>query len=325
MDEALSVSESLDSDLVEIKGAFQEAMVLGGASEDNELFASNRGIFELDDLEFVPSGDELNLFAYQDSPFFPAGEDVDGLNLKEHFVEAGETPSSIAKKYNISVETILSANDLRYGDYIVPGEVLIVLPVSGILHKVQASDTIEKLSQAYKASFEETVKYNFLPADGTDLPVGDYIIIPDGTKYIGVAPPAYGKKLAEYDNYYVFPTTGRNWGRLHTGNAVDIANSCGTEVYAAASGRVVQVETTDSRSPGAFSGYGNNITLAHDNGTKTRYAHLLAALVSEGDTVSKGSIIAWMGGRPYSAGAGRSTGCHLHFEVLGAKNPFVRY
>jgi murein DD-endopeptidase MepM/ murein hydrolase activator NlpD len=319
-----SALSELDSGVVEVKGGAQE-MSLGGINSEEDIFASDKGIFELADENLDIALDSADVFAHQENPFFPAGESVDGLGLKEHFVEAGDTPASIAKQHDISVETVLSANDLRYGDYIVPGEVIIILPVSGVLHKVSSGDDVEKLAQKYKASFDEIVQFNFLNADGEDLPNGEYIIIPGGEEYIGVAPPAYGKHLAEYDNYYVFPTTGRNWGRLHAKNAVDIANSCGTEVYAAASGRIVQIQTTDSRWSGAFSGYGNNILIAHNNGTRTRYAHLLAALVSEGDTVSKGDLIAWMGGRPYTAGAGRSTGCHLHFEVLGAKNPFVRY
>ncbi|PIZ77524.1 MAG: hypothetical protein COY04_00040, partial [Parcubacteria group bacterium CG_4_10_14_0_2_um_filter_7_35_8] len=45
-------------------------------------------------------------------------------------------------------------------------------------------------------------------------------------------------------------------------------------------------------------------------------------IVNQGDQVSKGQVIAFMGGSPGTPGAGMSTGCHLHFGVTGAKNPF---
>ena len=54
------------------------------------------------------------------------------------------------------------------------------------------------------------------------------------------------------------------------------------------------------------------------------YGHIAASFVNPGDQVSQGRIIALMGGQPGTPGAGLSTGCHLHFGVSGAKNPFAR-
>jgi murein DD-endopeptidase MepM/ murein hydrolase activator NlpD len=57
-------------------------------------------------------------------------------------------------------------------------------------------------------------------------------------------------------------------------------------------------------------GYGNLVEVEHGNGMVTRYAHAKAVLVKEGDVVNKGDEIALMGS------TGRSTGSHVHFEVL---------
>ena len=70
---------------------------------------------------------------------------------------------------------------------------------------------------------------------------------------------------------------------------------------------------------------GNYITILHSNGTVTYYGHLMALLVVPGDKVYTGQNIALMGGAPGMAGAGDSTGCHVHFEVVGATNPLGKY
>lgn len=146
-----------------------------------------------------------------------------------------------------------------------------------------------------------------------------------------VAPIAPTYTAGPYlDGYFIFPTIGFNRGKLHSYNAVDISRGedCLSEnipVFAAASGVISATYPTESTSRYANSGYGNNILLLHPNGVLTRYAHLKNILVIAGQYVNQGSIIAFMGGYPGTVGAGNSTGCHLHFGVDGAKQPFVRY
>ena len=122
------------------------------------------------------------------------------------------------------------------------------------------------------------------------------------------------------NNYFIFPAQGRITQGLHYYNAVDIANKCGTPIYAPAAGVVQRVVLT-----GWNEGMGNYMTILHSNGAVTYYAHIQAALVRPGDSVYTGQNIALMGGAPGMAGAGNSTGCHLHFEVVGARNPLAAY
>ena len=89
--------------------------------------------------------------------------------------------------------------------------------------------------------------------------------------------------------------------KTHTG--IDIGASQGTSIYAAASGTVL-VSGWNS------GGYGNYVVIDHGGGVTTLYAHCSSLLVSSGQSVTKGQVIAKVGS------TGMSTGPHLHFEVL---------
>jgi len=116
---------------------------------------------------------------------------------------------------------------------------------------------------------------------------------------------------------WIWPTRGMfssgfgwRWGRIHKG--IDIANNVGTPIVASKDGVV-----TFSGWHGG--GYGYLVTLQHEDGSRSLYAHNSRLLVQEGQEVEQGQPIAQMGS------TGRSTGPHLHFEIhpagRGAVNP----
>lgn len=121
--------------------------------------------------------------------------------------------------------------------------------------------------------------------------------------------------------YFIQPASGKNWGVLHGRNGVDIANSCGTPVVASAAGVVVSDPGIGTGASGWNSGWGTFVLIKHPNGTKTRYAHLSKRSVAVGERVEQGQQIGKIGNTGKVKG---STGCHLHFEVLGAPNPLAR-
>lgn len=98
---------------------------------------------------------------------------------------------------------------------------------------------------------------------------------------------------------YISSQMGYRWGKMHKG--IDIARPSNRTIKAADNGVVV--------SAGWDGGYGNKITIDHNNGFRTVYAHLASINVKVGQTVSKGTAIGIMGS------TGHSTGVHLHFEV----------
>jgi len=242
----------------------------------------------------------------------------------EYVVQRGETVSETAQFFGVSIKTILWANNLSYRSIIKVGQTLLIPPVNGTLHTVKKGDTCGTIAKHYKAEVQKILNFNKL-GESCNLFVGEVLIIPGG---VMPPPPPRIYKPTHFANtssgFFVFPTTGRISQGLHPVNAVDISHKCGTQIHAAASGTVVDVALTNSASQNINQGYGNFVKILHENGIATLYAHLKSAFVREGDTLSRGDVIASMGGLPWMPGSGRSTGCHLHFEVRGAKNPFAR-
>jgi len=109
--------------------------------------------------------------------------------------------------------------------------------------------------------------------------------------------PARGWMSSRF-GYRMSPFTGEK--EFH--NGVDIATRMGAPVVATADGIVSQI-TRDR-------GYGNMLTVKHGHGIMTRYAHLQKSLVKKGLHVKRGETIALVGN------SGRSTGPHIHYEVL---------
>ncbi len=243
-------------------------------------------------------------------------------------VAEGDTPSSIAAKFGISLNTLLWTNNIKNARAIKIGDELVVLPVSGVQYEIKKGDTIESIARKFKPKnmsaedfsdfLNEISNYNSLAINKT-LRAGNILIIPDGEMSTAPTPsakPAKGSRpssgLPEYIGYYRRPIDGgRKTQGIHGNNGVDLANSCGTPMRASASGRVIV-----AKSSGWNTGYGKYIVITHPNNTQTLYGHMQAVYVTAGRVVEQGEIIGELGT------TGRSTGCHIHFEIRGAKNSF---
>jgi len=102
-----------------------------------------------------------------------------GDNVVNYVVENGDSPASIAESFGITTDTVLWANKLKSGDVIRPGDVLRILPISGIEHKIASKETLDAIAKKYKAKSEDIIVYNSLPANG-EIKVGEYLIVPNG-------------------------------------------------------------------------------------------------------------------------------------------------
>lgn len=131
--------------------------------------------------------------------------------------------------------------------------------------------------------------------------------VADRLEYIPAIWPLDIKKTRSIGKfgYRIHPVLRRQV--FHSG--IDLACDRGTPVYATGNGKVVKTEY------GWSGGYGNNVLVDHGYGYMTRYAHLGSIIVRPGQEVKRGEQLA------YSGNSGRSTGPHLHYEVIYAKNP----
>lgn len=235
-----------------------------------------------------------------------------------YVVQPGDTVTGIAQKFGLRPETIPWSNPqlYPYPDLLYIGEELFILPVDGVYHEVEAGNTLESIAEEYEVDPSAILEseYNDI-ADPETLVIGQMLVVPGGSKpYVAQAvytgPPPAG--ATQGSGNFMWPASGViTQGYWDGHRAVDIGAPCGTSIYASDSGYVAAV--------GWMEGYGNHILLSHGNGWETLYAHLSQILVRPGTSVQRGALIGRVGT------TGRSTGCHLHFEIrqYGTKrNPF---
>ncbi len=229
-------------------------------------------------------------------------------------MQQGDTISTVARKFGVSQDTILWENNLTITNYIRPGQILKILPTSGIAYKIAKGDNLSKIVQKYNSDKNKIIEFNRL-ADESDLQVGQIIIIPEGKPYY---PPVAAKpKLASLTKIFqpshvevpagdkmAWPTTARrisqyfNWRHI----GLDIDGDFGDPVWAADDGVVI-------KSVCLKTGYGCHVIIDHGNGKSTLYGHFQKLYVAEGQKVARGDVLGEMGS------TGMSTGSHLHFEV----------
>ncbi len=239
--------------------------------------------------------------------------------MENYTVLGGDTLSSVAEKFDISVDTIKWANNLKT-ETIKPGQVLKIPPVTGVVHRVSSGETIYSIAKKYKTSPQNIINFpfnEFTSLDTFGLTVGQILYVPDGVieEEAKPAAPRYFAQVQQGvrgSSNFIWPTSGgitQYFVWYHP--AIDIANAAAPAIIASDKGTVTFA--------GCYPyGYGCHIIINHNNGFETLYAHLSRLDVSPGQVVNQGQQIGVMGS------TGRSTGTHLHFEIRSsgvAQNP----
>jgi murein DD-endopeptidase MepM/ murein hydrolase activator NlpD len=233
-----------------------------------------------------------------DEPF-----SLPSLKTLNYVVKKGDSLFGISHRFNVSVDAIITANNLKNAQYIKIGTELEVPTVSGIFYTVKRGDSLSSLSSRYGVSVNEIADVNDLSS--SVIQVKQRLFIPGGSLSTWERAEALGNifknpvkgRLTSKVGFRIDPFTKKP--ALHAG--IDLANRIGTSVRAAQYGRVIYT--------GYRGNYGKSVIIIHPQGYKTLYAHLNKINVKKGQTVQQGEQIGQLGN------SGRSTGPHLHFEV----------
>ncbi len=234
----------------------------------------------------------------------PRGELPRTLKVASHRVGPGDSLLAIAERYRVSVDALISFNNIRRARSLQAGAELQVPNADGLAYTVRRGDSLRGIADRYGVSLESLLDWNGIESDV--IHAGQSLFIPGARLPASVRESVIGKLM-------VFPARGDLSSRFgwrqnpFTGlrehhNGLDIGAPIGTPVVAAMAGRVAAV--------GISPVYGRYVILAHSGGLQTLYGHLSRALVSRGVSVSQGQQIGEVGNTGYS------TGSHLHFTVF---------
>lgn len=129
-------------------------------------------------------------------------------DIQQYITVPGDTVSSLANKFGVTSDTIRWSNDLT-GDALRPGTQLWISPVNGIVYLVKHGDTVDALAARYRANQDQIIAFNDIEISG--LPIGEYIVIPDGVK-VGNAPRAFSAGFSFGGNVPIYGGNGYDRG-----------------------------------------------------------------------------------------------------------------
>lgn len=277
----------------------------------NEYHIPVDALMEANGLDgaMIHPGDELRV-PYVDAVGGPADASLQAPpGFQWHTLQPGESLTTVAQAYGLSVEALVGANpNISSLDRLPAGVELLVPPAAGLVVTLDEGQSLADLLDAYQVDPSAVARANHLRSP-FDVRPGMLLFLP------GVRPTEAMARLAkvrEAENRFIWPVHGRitsRFGPRHLGmgtsdfhRGLDIAAPWGTPVVASRSGTVVFAGWSTR-------GYGNLVRIRHADGSETWYGHFSKILVHVGQYVQQGGTIGRVGS------TGISTGPHVHFEV----------
>ena len=272
-------------------------------------------------------------------------EKITGLVEGEvwYTVVNGDSPSLIASKNNLRLKELYNLNPglegggLWVGDQVLVSQAVPFLQVKEVVREVREVEVAYKTEQKANNSMylgttktvqkgekginQVTVDVTYIDGIAQTETVIETVVIKEPvTEIVEVGRYLSSGVILENagTGSFGWPTGGgvrisRGFaGQYPAHNGVDIAGPYGTPIYAADSGVVTTAKYTRT-------GYGVYLIIDHGNGYQTLYGHCSSLVVSYGQQVTKGQLIAYMGS------TGNSTGNHLHFEIKSGNTRYDPY
>jgi murein DD-endopeptidase MepM/ murein hydrolase activator NlpD len=259
---------------------------------------------------------------------------------KLYTVRTGDTASAIAARFGVDLQYLLWANpDLRDGELLTIGQMLVVPSGNGLLHHLRYGETLSDIAARYGVTVESIMAWDgngigsadevleeatlFVPAgvppvtilpEPTPEPANEPVFVeapaPAPAPPAPAAPPVEAPAPAQPagGSGLIWPVYGPISSYMDyshpLGIDIDMYNNAGAPIAAATSGTVTFAGGDSCCS------YGLYVIILSPAGIETLYAHLSSFAVSAGDQVSQGATLG------YGGCTGYCTGSHLHFEVI---------
>ena len=256
---------------------------------------------------------------------------------RTYIIQSGDTPWKIAGENGITLDDLYALNPvLDNGNNMPVGEPLVIGQSVSFLQVKVVKTQVEQQAIAYNTvktndsslAFGKTkvtqegvdgvqqVTYQYTYVDGkmTDkTAVGDVVVLSEpveehisvgtyvSSSGVSFVPSGGGSMIFPIGPGFHYMSRGFTGVSAH--NGLDLCGAYGTPIYAAQSGVVTYASATSG-------GYGRHVIIDHGGGVQTLYGHCSSLVVSAGQVVSQGQVIAYMGS------TGNSTGNHCHFEVI---------
>ena len=226
------------------------------------------------------------------------------LAEKTYTIRRGDTLQTIASRFGVREDTIISANNLSSKSQIQVGKTLKIPNMNGIYHTVKKNESLSSISRTYGVDMTRIADANNMSS--ATIRIGERIFIPNAKLNASVLRNFYGEtfiwpvrgQISSPFGYRTNPFSGQR--TFHA--AIDIVVNRGTVVKATREGKVADT--------GYNAVFGNYVIIRHADGYQSLYAHLDSILAKKVTSVNQGETI----GR--SGNTGQSTGPHLHFAIF---------
>jgi murein DD-endopeptidase MepM/ murein hydrolase activator NlpD len=259
----------------------------------------------------------------------PTSTPAPSLPFKLYTVASGDTASAIAARFGIQLQYLLAANaDLRDGELLTVGQMLIVPNSNGVLYHVAYGETLSAVAARFGVTVQDILNWQANGIASADqVSDGQLVFVPNATPPASILPQPTPVAVAVAANVSVPPVVasepppasssdhGLIWpvygpissymGPSHPlGIDIDLFATPYTDIHAATSG------TVTFAGGNACCSYGYYVIVMSPGGIETLYAHFSSIAVSIGQHVSQGEALG------VSGCTGNCTGNHLHFEVI---------
>ncbi|MGD0723999.1 MAG: M23 family metallopeptidase [Spirochaetia bacterium] len=226
------------------------------------------------------------------------------LKVTPYTTRTGDSLSTIATRFKLNIDSIVSWNGIRDARRISTGTALAIPNANGLKYSVRRGDTLQSIALSSGIELNNILDWNRLSS--SVISVGQELFLPGARMKASDLNRILG-------NLFVYPVLGRIssyfgerpdpfTGIQNMHNGVDIVNKPLTPIAAAMDGMVASV--------GFNNNYGNYVILKHTGSYQTLYGHLARYLVSRGQKIRQGQEIGELGTTGYS------TGPHLHFSIF---------